>query len=134
MCPAETTSGIKDLLASIVKPENIVDDQAVLKEYCQNHSFVVGYSPQLLVYAMSKEDVQGVVRLAAENRLPLVPVSSGPPHFHGSTVPNQGGIIVDFQRMKRIFKIDPVNRCVMFEPGVTYAELIPEVKKQGLKI
>jgi FAD/FMN-containing dehydrogenase len=36
--------------------------------------------------------------------------------------------------MKRILKIDPVNRCVMFEPGVTYGELIPEVRKQGLKI
>jgi hypothetical protein len=134
MCPAETTSGIKDLLARIVSPENILDDQAVLNEYCRSHSFVTGYAPQLLVYPMTKEEVQGVVRLAAENRLPLVPVSSGSPHFHGSTVPNQGGIIVDFQRMKRIFKIDPVNRCVMFEPGVTYAELIPEVRKRGLKL
>jgi FAD/FMN-containing dehydrogenase len=44
-------------------------------------------------------------------------------------MPNQGGIIMDFHRVKRIRKIDPFNRCVTAEPGVTYGELISEVKK-----
>jgi FAD/FMN-containing dehydrogenase len=134
MCPTETTAGIKNLLARVLKPENVVDHESILKEYCRDHSFVSGYSPQLLVYPVSKEEVQGIVRLARESRVPLVPVSSGPPRFHGDTVPNQSGIIVDFKKMKRIYKIDPVNRCVMVEPGVTYSELIPEVTRQGLKI
>jgi hypothetical protein len=74
------------------------------------------------------------VKLASERRVPVIPVSSGPPRFQGDTVPCQGGIIVDFSRMKRICKIDPINRYVMIEPGVTYSELLPEVEKQGLKL
>jgi FAD/FMN-containing dehydrogenase len=134
MCPLETTDGIKDALARVVNPIDIVDDVKILEHYCTDHSFTAGCRPLFLVYPENKEEVQGIVRLAGEGRIPLVPVSSGPPRFHGDTIPNQGGIIVDFCRMKRIRKIDPVNRCVMVEPGVTYGELIPEVKKQGLKL
>jgi FAD/FMN-containing dehydrogenase len=134
MCPPETSAGIKDALAAVVNPKHIVDDAAILEKYCRDHSFVSGHSPQLLVYPGNKEDVQGIVKLAGESKIPLAPVSSGPPRFHGDTVPNQSGIIVDFKRMKRIHKIDPVNRYVMVEPGVTYSELLPEVKKQGLKL
>jgi FAD/FMN-containing dehydrogenase len=67
-------------------------------------------------------------------KTPLIPISSGPPHFHGDTVPEQGGVIVDFSLMKRIRKIDPVNRYVWLEPGVTFGELMPELKKHGLKL
>jgi FAD/FMN-containing dehydrogenase len=87
-----------------------------------------------MVAPKSKEEVQGIVRLANESRMPLVPVSSGPPRFHGDTVPKQGGVIVDFSKMKRILKIDPRSRYAMVEPGVTYGELIPELRKQGLKL
>jgi hypothetical protein len=117
-----------------MNPIDIVDDAAILEQYCRDHSFVAGCRPQFLVYPGNKEEVQEIVRLAGEVRMPLVPVSSGPPRLHGDTIPNQGGIIIDFNRMKRILKIDPVNRCAMVEPGVTYSELIPEVKKQGLKL
>ncbi len=133
MCPPETDA-IKHALARVVNATNIVEDAAILDQYCKDHSFVAGCSPQFLVYPENKEDVQGLVRLACESRIPLVPVSSGPPRFHGDTIPNQGGIVVDFNRMNRIHKIDSVNRCVTIEAGVTYGELIPEVKKQGLKL
>jgi hypothetical protein len=49
-------------------------------------------------------------------------------------VPSQRGVIVDCSRMKRIMNIDSVNRCAMIETGVTYGELIPELKKHGLRL
>jgi FAD/FMN-containing dehydrogenase len=36
--------------------------------------------------------------------------------------------------MRRILKIDAVNRYAMVEPGVTYGELMPEIRKQGLRL
>ncbi len=41
---------------------------------------------------------------------------------------------MDLSKMKRIIKIDPDNRCAMIESGVTYGELIPNLRKQGLKL
>ncbi len=130
----EAAAGFKDSLARIVKPGSIVSDPAVLDRYSRDGSFVARGSPLLLVYPDSREEVQRIVRLANESRMPLVPVSSGPPRFHGDTVPSQGGVIVDFSRMNRIMKIDPVNRCTAVEPAVSYGQLIPELKKHGLKL
>jgi len=130
----EATAGFKDSLARVVKPGNIVSDPAVLEGYSRDCSFVARGSPLLLVYPESAEEAQGIVRLANESKMPLIPVSSGPPRFHGDTVPGQGGIIVDFSRMNHIIRIDPINRCAAIEPGVTYGQLIPELKRDGLKL
>jgi FAD/FMN-containing dehydrogenase len=130
----EALTGFKEMLSKIVKPENIVSDPAIIEEYSRDISFIKGSRPLLLVRPESKDDVKGIVRLANESKMPLVPVSSGTPRFHGDTLPKQSGIIVDFSKMKRIFKIDSFNRCVMVEPGITYGELIPEVRKHGLRL
>jgi len=134
MCPPEAISGFRDGLAKVVKPKNIVGDSAALEGYSKDCSFVAKGSPLLLVYPESKKEVQGIVRLANENKMPLVPVSSGTPRFHGDTVPSQGGVIVDFCKMRRILKIDALNRYVMIEPGVSFGELVPALRKQGLRL
>lgn len=121
-------------LAGVVGPGNISNDQAALSGYSSDVSFVSGGSPLLAVYPENREEVQEIVRLAKENRIPLVPVSSGPPRFNGDTIPAWDSVIVDLSRMKRIMNIDAVNRAAMIEAGVTYGELIPELGKQGLKL
>jgi FAD/FMN-containing dehydrogenase len=130
----EAMANFKDLLSKVVKEGNIVGDPAVLEGYSRDCSFVACGTPLLLVYPETREEVQQVVRLANKSRMPLIPVSSGPPRFHGDTVPGQGAVMVDFGRMNRILKIDPVNRCAMVEPGVSYSQLCAELKKHRLKL
>jgi hypothetical protein len=81
------------------------------------------------------EEVFKIVNLARDAGTPLVPVSSGAPHFRGDTVPGMGGaIVVDLSGMKKIIHIDRKNRVAMFEPGVTFNELIAAVAKEGLRL
>lgn len=134
MCSSDILSRFRDGLIGIIKPDNVVDDTAILDSYERDISLVTGSRPMLLVYPESKEEVQRLVQLANETKMPLVPVSSGPPRFHGDTLLNRHGVIVDFSRMKRILKIDPVSRFAMIEPGTTYKELVPELHKRGLKL
>ena len=134
MCPSNTISHFRDSLIGVIKPDNIVEDTTILESYTRDISLDTGRLPTLLIYPESKEEVQKLVQLANETRMPLIPVSSGPPRFHGDTLLNLTGVIVDFSRMKRILRIDPVSRFTMIEPGVTYSELIPELRKQGLKL
>jgi len=76
-----------------------------------------------------------VVNLAKETATPLVTVSSGPPHFHGDTVPATGdAVVVDLSGMKKIDLVHRVGRVAVFEPGVTFGELIPAVAKEGLRL
>jgi FAD/FMN-containing dehydrogenase len=80
-------------------------------------------------------EVQKLVKWANERLSPLVPVSSGDPHFRGDTIPGIGGaVIVDLSDMKKIIRVDRAHRVAMVEPGVTFAELIPAVEKEGLRL
>jgi hypothetical protein len=134
MCPLEGMETFRSGLGKVIQPENVIGEPAVLETYAGDHSFVVGGHPQLLVYPESREETQAVIRAAFENGIPLVPVSSGPPRLHGDTVPECDAVVVDFTRMKRIIKIDADNRYVMAEPGVTYGELIPELRRKGVRL
>jgi FAD/FMN-containing dehydrogenase len=94
----EVMNDLKETLCKVIKPESVVSDPAILEEYSSDVSFTEGTRPLLLVYPESKDEVKGIVKLANESKMPLVPVSSGTPRFHGDTLPNQSGVIVDFTR------------------------------------
>jgi FAD/FMN-containing dehydrogenase len=98
-------------------------------------SFVNAVKPSYVVKPQTSQTVQNLVKLANETGTPLVPVSSGPPHFRGDTVPSIGGaVVVDLSGMKKIILVDRPRRVAMVEPGVTFSELIPAVEKEGLRL
>ena len=120
-------------LAKIVGSSNVLSRTRVLEEYSKDLSFVPRVEPRCVVKPGNVEEVQKVVKWANETLTPLVPVSSGSPHFRGDTVPSVGGaVIVDLSRMKRIIRVDPRNKVAMIEPGVTFSELQSELEKAGL--
>lgn len=121
---------LKDDLASIVGKENIRDDPAALEEYIGGHA---QHMPAAVVRPANTGEVERIVTWANENRTPLIPVSSGPPHFRGGTVPGaQGALMVDLRRMDRIIRIDPHNRVAIVEPGVTFGRLQAELAANGM--
>jgi len=117
-----------------LEPASACADPALLRAFATDASGASGQVPAQLLYPRSREDVQAIVREAIRTRTPLVPVSSGPPHFHGDTVPARGGVVVDFSRMNRVLRIDRPSRSVRVEPGVTYGALIPQLRAQGLRL
>jgi hypothetical protein len=126
---------IEKTLAKIVGSGNIICKQTALDEYSRDMSFVNPIRPSYAVKPRSADDVEKIVKLAKERLTPLVPVSSGPPHFRGDTVPSAGGsVVVDLGGMKKIIRVDRENRVAMFEPGVTFESLISAVTKEGLRL
>jgi FAD/FMN-containing dehydrogenase len=122
-------------LATIVGADNVSHDPATLEAYSGDMSFVNTLRPASVVKPQNADEIQQIVKLANETQTPLVPISSGPPHFRGDTVPGSGGaVIVDLSRMKRIIRVDRFHRVAMVEPGVTFGELIPAVEKAGLRL
>jgi len=125
----------EDKLVKIVGAGSINREPATLEEYSRDMSFVNAVKPGCVVRPGNMADIEAIVKLANETQTPLVPVSSGPPHFRGDTVPGIGGaVIVDLSGMKKIIRVDRNNRVAMFEPGVTFDELIPAVAKEGLRL
>ncbi len=125
----------KGKLAKIVGAGNVTLEQAVLDTYSSDISFVNAVKPICVVKPKKASDIQKIVKLANETQTPLVPVSSGPPHFRGDTVPGIGGaIVVDLSGMKKIINVDRARRVAMVEPGVTFGELIAAAAKEGIRL
>jgi FAD/FMN-containing dehydrogenase len=124
----------KHQLDNIVGSKNVVDDPDVLGKYSHDMSFVPVRRPSFVIKPRQADQIQELIKWANRMLMPLIPISSGPPHFRGDTVPQQGGVIVDLSNMKKILRIDRRNRVAMIEPGVTFLDLKPEVEKQGMRV
>ena len=134
MLAPDVCSALGQELTRAVGLENVSTDAATLKSCALDCSVVTGTTPDFIAYPHNKAEVREIVRIANDRHVPLVPVSSGPPRFHGDTLPSQGGIVVDFTRMRRIIQMDKVSRYVMIEPGVTFGELVPALARQGMRL
>ncbi len=122
-------------LVNIIEQKKIIEDSGTLEKYFKDISFVNPARPRCLVQPMDADEVQKIVKWANEVSTPLVPISSGAPHFRGDTVPSAGGaVIVDLSGMHKILRIDRRNRVAMIEPGVTFKELIPRLEQEGLRL
>jgi FAD/FMN-containing dehydrogenase len=126
---------LTDRLKQIVGGQGFLDSPDVLDQFSRDVSFVKHIRPRCVVRPGNSDAVQGIIRLACESKTPIVPVSSGAPRFRGDTVPGIGGaVVMDLSAMKQIIRIERKNRVAMIEAGVTFEELIPALKKEGLRL
>lgn len=109
------------------------DKAADIEAYLSDMSLMPAGYADAVVWPETTEEVSAVVKYAYENNIPVVPVSSQT-HMYGATIPKQGGIIIDMKNMNKILEIDPKHRFVRFQPGVTWAQMVEELDKQGLRI
>ena len=84
-----------------------------------------------LVFALSTEEVSGVLRYANENAIPVTPRGAGT-NLVGSTIPLFGGIILDVSRMNRVLELDRDTMTVTVEPGMLLKDLQAYVEEHGL--
>ena len=122
----------KNQLEKIVGKKNVLDSPDILDEYAGDVSCHPRMRPGCVVKPGSAEEVQEIVKWANEASTPLVPVSSGAPSL--VKIPFRAWVVLSsliLRRMKKIIRIDPNNRVAMVEPGVTFAELQPELEKAG---
>jgi FAD/FMN-containing dehydrogenase len=124
---------LEDTLRQITGADRVFDSPEVLEAYSRDNSFAPRIRPRCIVKPISTREVQQIVGLANDTGTPLVPVSSGPFHSRGDTVPSIGGaVIVDLNSMNRIIRIDSKNKVALVEPGVTFGRLAEALKKEGL--
>lgn len=81
------------------------------------HILIKPFPSCFIVKPKNVDEVQKIVLRANENQTPLIPVSSGEPHFRGDTDPSTlESVIVDLSEMKHILKINQRNRLTPIEP------------------
>ena len=84
-----------------------------------------------LVFAKSTEEVSKVLQFAYANKIPVTPRGAGT-NLVGSTVPVDGGIILDLSQMNRILELDTETMTVTVEPGLLLQDLQAYVEEHDL--
>ncbi len=87
--------------------------------------------PDAVVYVCSTEQVSEVMKLANDNKIPVLPRGAGS-GFTGGTLPIRGGIVLVLTTMDKVLEIDTENLIAVVEPGVVTAEFQRQVEKLGL--
>ncbi|UCG69766.1 MAG: FAD-binding oxidoreductase [Thermoplasmata archaeon] len=89
--------------------------------------------PDFVVKPKSSEEISEIVKIAAQEGIPIVP-RGGASWGLGGAMPVEGGIVFDLTRMNRILKIDEDNLTVTVETGITWKMLYENLIRKGFLI
>ncbi|MFC1742531.1 FAD-binding oxidoreductase [Candidatus Riflebacteria bacterium] len=111
-------------------PENLCTDEGVIQDFSKDATSYTG-NGQAVFFARNTGEIQKLVNLAREEKIPLVARGAGTGQS-GGAVPARGGIIVSFQKMNKILSIDRCERVACVEAGVITSSLQQAVSDVGL--
>lgn len=112
--------------AGVVGGQWVLHSEQDRREYLDAYAFGEGWEhgPSAAVAPSSAEEVQALVRLANEHRIPLWPISRGKNFGYGGSAPRMPGtVVLDLGRMRRIIEVDAALGYCIIEPGVGFFEL-----------
>jgi FAD/FMN-containing dehydrogenase len=81
------------------------------------------------------EQVQAVVRVANQYRVPLYAISTGRNLAYGGSAPvYSGSVVLDLKRMNKVIEVNERNAYALVEPGVNYLDLYEHITKANLDV
>jgi len=105
--------------------------KSVIELHSKDESFHTRCLPELVVFPQSGHDVQKVIEIANEKKIPVTPWGAGT-SLEGNPIPVKGGIVLNMQKMNRVLEEKEEDFQVIVEPGVVYTELNKKFSKKGL--
>jgi glycolate oxidase len=107
----------KNLAAMLEDPSRAIVGENIGEEYSHDELGSLRVAPEIVIKAMSTEEVSRVLAYANRELIPVTPRGAGT-GLVGAAVPAMGGIVLDLSGMNRILELDKDNLTVTVEPGV----------------
>lgn len=111
--------------------EKISTNETELFRHSHDESAHQAVTPDIVCFPESREDVEGVLKIAQEFQTPVTPfgVGSG---LEGQAIPVKKGISINLERMNRVLDFSPEDMTITVEPGITRTQLNEYINKHGL--
>ena len=112
--------------------ENVLTDKDDLLCYSYDATPDVSTEcPDVVLLPKSTEQVAEIVRIAAQNKIPLYTRGAGT-NLSGGAIPMKKGIVLSMLDMNEIIEIDEENLTATVEAGVVIQSLVDAVEPLGL--
>jgi glycolate oxidase len=116
------TPGLVEALARIVGADGVLAELSDLLPYeCDGYTLETSI-PSAVVLPRSTDEVQRVVRILHQHRVPFVPRGAGT-SLAGGTLAPPSSVMVGTARMRRVLELDPEARFARVEAGLVNLEL-----------
>ncbi len=103
----------------------------VRRQHAHTTTYIPNQAPDGVVFAANTEDVQTVVRLCAEHRVPIIAFGTGT-SLEGHVNAPAGGMSLDVSRMDKVLAVHAEDLDCVVEPGVTRQALNEHLRATGL--
>ena len=122
---------VAELLSRELGKDRVLRTPDALEPYGRDESGRGVFPPDAAVLCDSRAEIELVLRLAAEHKIPVTPRGTGT-GMTGGALPVRGGLVLSTERMKRIIDISVDDRIAIVEPGVVNADLQAAVEAQSM--
>ncbi len=118
-------------LRRIVPGDNVLSETEQLKPYECDGLTAYRKLPLAAVLPETVEQVQAVIRLCYDNKIPVVARGAGT-GLSGGALPHDKGVLLSLAKFNRIVDVDTVNRTARVQPGVRNLAISEAVADLGL--
>ncbi|HLA21123.1 MAG TPA: FAD-linked oxidase C-terminal domain-containing protein [Pseudolabrys sp.] len=127
--PAAIAAAIAALTAAF--GNRVVTSQAVREQHGNTLTWVPNQPPDAVVFPQTTQDVQRIVRICADNRVPVIPFGTGT-SLEGHINAPLGGVSIDVRDMNKMIAVHSEDLDCVIEPGITRKSLNEQLRDQGL--
>lgn len=123
-----------DVAISVLKQrfgEQLQTGKSLREQHAHTTTYIPSQLPDAVIFAESTEEVQDIVLVCAQHKVPVIPFGTGTSLEGGVNAP-AGGICIDLMRMNAILSVNSEDLDVTLQPGVTREELNVHLRDQGL--
>lgn len=117
--------------ASIVGRANVIAEADALRVYECDGLSAYRQLPSLVVLPETVAQVQAIINLCRQYRMPIVPRGAGT-GLSGGAMPAADGIVLGLSKMQKILNLDADNRTATVQPGVRNLAISQAAKAYGL--
>jgi D-lactate dehydrogenase (cytochrome) len=109
----------------------VVTSQAVRAQHGNAITWIESQPPDAVVFPQSTEDVQDIVRICAQEHVPIIPFGAGT-SLEGHVNAPQGGVSIDVRDMNQVLAVHAEDLDCVVQPGITRKALNEYLRDQGV--
>ncbi len=117
-------------LAAIVGPR-ATTAKGILADHGRSEAYHAALPPDIVVFPETTEEVQAIVRVCHDLRLPLIPFGAGT-SLEGNAAAVRGGVCLDMSRMDKVVAVHAEDMDIRIQPGITRERLNAHLRDTGL--
>ncbi len=128
---SELTSQDIEFLVSVCGADRVYSGEAINEDFCHDELGGINRRPDVMVEALSTDEVSRVMKYAHSRNIPVTPRGQGT-GLVGASVALHGGIMLNLCKMNHILELDQDNFTLTVEPGVLLMEISAFVEDNNL--